>query len=322
MSKYYRSIFGPLLLIATGAIWLLTRAGTIPNSNLWALTHIWPYFLIVAGVGLILRAYWSYTNILMDILIVGGAVLSIVYAPQLNWDNPSMGFVFVGHDVHIGPSTPGSGKVIAETRDVNDFTAIELSYPAMVTVTQGNSVSVKIEAEDNILPGLQTRVRNNKLEIFYQNDDGNYIRSTKTVKIMIIVKDLEDVDFSSAGDLTINGLDVNSLDISLSGAGDLNVNDITAKRFDVGLSGAGSMTASGKVEDFTLSISGFGSFSGNDLQTQTSDVDLSGAGSATLWVEKQLDATISGAGSVNYYGSPSVSKQVNGIGSVTRSGDK
>jgi len=322
MSKYPRSIFGPLLLRAAGAIWLLTRAGTIPAANLWALTHIWPYVLIAAGVGLILRSYWRYTNILMDVLIIGGAVLSIVYAPQLDWDNPSMGLVFVDQGFHVGPSKPGSGKVVTEMRDVNDFTSLELSYPAKVTVTQGESVSVKIEAEDNVLPELQTTVRNNRLVINYKAENGYYVRPTKPVKIMIVVKDLKNVDFSSAGDITINGLDINSLDISLSGAGNLEVNDIVAKEFGVDLSGAGSMTANGKVVDFTLNISGFGSFSGNDLQTQTANVDLSGAGSATVWVEEQLDATISGAGSVNYYGSPHVNKQVNGIGSISGSGSK
>ena len=46
-----RSLFGPLLLIAAGVIWLLIRAGTIPSSNLWALTYIWPFLLIAAGIG-------------------------------------------------------------------------------------------------------------------------------------------------------------------------------------------------------------------------------------------------------------------------------
>ena len=319
MSNHPRSIFGPLLLITVGGILFLTQTGSLPTANLWALTHIWPYVIIAAGVGLILRSYWRYANLLLDICIVSGAVLSIVYAPQLGWDNPYMGFVYVGQGVHIGQSEPGSGKMITEMRDISDFNELTLEYPAQVMITQGESVSVKIEAEDNILPGLQTRVSNNRLEIFYKADDGKYVRPTKNVRIMVVVKNL---NFSSSGDLTINRLATDSLDISLSGAGELKVNDITAQRFNVELSGAGSITADGKVEEFRLNISGFGSFSGNNLQTQIADVDLNGTGGATIWVEKQLDVTISGAGSVNYYGTPYVSKQVNGIGIVSESGSK
>lgn len=317
-----RSIFGPLLLIAAGVIWLLAKSGYIPSSNLWALTHIWPYLLIAAGIGIILRSYWQYANILLDFIIVGGTALSILYAPQLGWDKPAMGYVFVDENFYVGPGDPGSGNVITEMRDVGSFTAIALNYPAQVTVTQGESVSVKIEAEDNVLPGLQTRIRGETLEIFYKVEDGSHVNPTRAVRINIVVKDLKEVDFSSAGELTINGLETNDLDISLSGAGKLEVNDLTAKKFEVDLSGAGSMSASGEADAFRLNISGFGSFNGKDLHTLTANVDMSGAGSATVWVEDDLDAHVSGVGSVNYYGSPTVTKNVSGVGSVSKSGDK
>jgi len=317
-----RSLFGPLLLIAVGAIWLMTKSGNLPTSNLWALTHIWPYVLIAAGIGLILRSYWKYTSVLLDVVIVGGAVLAVVYAPALGWDNPSMSTIFIDGDFHVGPGKPGSGKVIASTREVTDFHTIEVDYPAQIVVTQGKVASVKVEAEDNLLPGLQTRVREDTLEIFYKAKDGEYVRPTKPVKITIIVTNLKDVDFESAGELTLNGIKADELDISVSGAGSLKLNEVAIKNLSVDLSGAGSISANGEADDFNLNISGFGSFNGKDLHNQTADVNLSGAGSATLWVDDQLDANISGAGSVNYYGDPSVSKQVSGVGGVSRSGGK
>ncbi len=44
--------------------------------------------------------------------------------------------------------------------------------------------------------------------------------------------------------------------------------------------------------------------------------------SATVWVDKELDASISGAGSVNYYGDPSVQEQISGAGDVKGLGEK
>lgn len=319
-----RSLFGPLLLIAAGAIWLLVKSGSVPNSNLWALTHIWPYVLIAAGVGLILRAYWQYANILMDILIIGGVVLAILYAPQLGWDNPSMtGVINIGdNNFNVGPGERGSGTIVSETRAVTAFKVIEVDYPAQVFITQGASESVTVKADDDFLPGLQTRVRNDTLEIFYKVDSGKRINPTKPVKITVVVKDLREVDFESAGELSIDGLKTDELAISVSGAGNLKLNSITVKDLSVVLSGAGSMTASGVADKLNVIISGFGSFTGKDLHSQTADVNLSGAGSATVWVDDELDATISGAGSVNYYGSPNVTKQISGVGNVSKSGDK
>jgi len=318
-----RSLFGPLLLIAVGAVWLLTKSGTIPSSNLWALTYIWPYILIAAGIGLILRSYWQYAKVLVDFVIIGGAVLSIWYAPQLGWDTPSSIYVFHdGGNFYVGPSDPGSGNVITETRKVGDFTSINLDYPAQVFVTQGSSVSVKIEAEDNLLPQLQTQVKNDALQIFYKAEDGKHVNPTKPVKIMIVVKDLKEVNIESAGELSIDGLETGELYISVSGAGNLKLNEIAVKDLALDLSGAGNVTASGDADNFKLVISGFGNYNGKNLHTKIADITLSGAGSATAWVDDRLDAQISGAGSINYYGSPNVTKQVSGVGSVSKSGDK
>jgi len=321
-NRHPRSIFGPLLLIAAGAIWLLTKSGNIPASNLWALTHIWPYFLIAAGAGLILRSYWRYASILLDIVIIGGAILAVVYAPKLGWDNPSMVYFVGDSNMYIGSGQPGSGKVITETREAGNFDTIKVDYPAQVTVTQGEKESVEIEGEDNLLPNLQTRVSGGTLEIFYRVGDRTHVNPTKPVKITIVVKDLKKVNFDSAGELFLDGIKSDALEVSVSGTGDLKVNNVTTKSLSVDLSGAGSMSAIGEADDFDLNISGFGSFNGKELHNKTAHVNLSGAGSATVWVDETLDASISGAGSINYYGSPSVTKQVSGVGSVSHSGNK
>jgi hypothetical protein len=312
-----RSIFGPLLLIAAGVVWLLIKSGSVPSSNLWALTHIWPFLLIGAGVGIMLRPYWSYTSIALDILIIAGVLLAILYAPQMRWDNPSM--ISFGQDGEqfFGPGVRGSGNVVSETRKVSGFDAIEVDYPARVLVSQGNAESLKIEAEDNLLPGLKTEVKNGKLRIYYKPADGEHVNPTKTVTITITVKELSDVDFSSAGELIIDGLKSDDLSVSLDGAGNIKLNDINTKGLNINLSGAGSASASGTTDDLSLNISGFGDFNGKELQSSNATVNISGAGGASVWAEDELSATISGAGSVNYFGSPQVTKQISGVGSVS-----
>src|SRR5438046_509775 len=125
-----RSLFGPLLLIAAGTMWLLVKSGRVPSANLWALTHIWPYLLIAAGIGIILRPYWRYTSVLLDILIIGGAFLAILYAPKLSWTNPYFVSFSNNGDFFVGPGKPGSGKVVTSIREVNKFDSISVDYPA------------------------------------------------------------------------------------------------------------------------------------------------------------------------------------------------
>jgi hypothetical protein len=317
-----RSLFGPLLLIAIGALWLLIKSNSISSSNLWALTHVWPFLFIAAGLGLLLRPFWSYTTVLMDVLIVGGLVLVIVYAPNLGWTKPSMISMLGDSDLYIGPGELGSGKVITETREASDFHAVEVDYPAQVFIKQGTTESVEIEAEDNLMPNLKTEVKNGMLTIFYQKTNDKHINPTKMVTVTITVKDLDAVTFSSTGELTIDNLKTHRLDVALNGTGNLELNKITVKNLSVNLSGAGSMTASGTTDSLDVNISGFGDFKGTDLHGTTANINISGAGSAIVWVDDKLDSQISGAGSINYYGSPNVTKHINGLGSVNHSGNK
>jgi hypothetical protein len=315
-----RSLFGPLLLIAAGVIWLLIRSGTIPESSLWALTYIWPFLLIAAGIGLILRPYWAYTSILMDILLIGGIFLSILYAPQMGWDKPSgmLTFGVQSEDIFMGNSIRGSGNVVTQTRDVSGFNSIQVDYPARVLISQGASETLKIQAEDNVLPGLKTEVKGNELRIYYKSQNGQHVNPTKLVVITITVKNLSALDLSSAGESVVDGIHSDDLSVSLDGAGNVKLNDIAVKKLDVNLSGAGSTAASGTADDLVVNISGFGGFNGKELKCSTVSVNISGAGSATVWAEEQLTAMISGAGSVSYYGSPEVTKQISGVGGVNQ----
>jgi len=316
--KEHRSLFWPLTLIAAGVIWLLISMGRIPTSNLWALTHIWPYLLIALGVGLILRSLWRPLGMLVTALVVVGAALSVVFAPQLHWDNvPDWN---VGAE--ITGSVPGSGIIESENREVSEFDAIDIRYPAQITIQQGNTESLTIEAEDNLLPQLSTEVSSGTLVIENSESSVNKrVLPTKPVKITITVKSLKEINFPSAGQLTVNGLKSDSLALNLSGAGDITMNDLDLGSLEARLSGAGQVTVQGKTDSVDVSISGAGDFRGENLAAQTASVRISGFGSITVRVEENLSATVSGFGSVTYYGSPNVTKNISGAGNISKGGE-
>ena len=319
-----RSIFWPLVMIAAGGLWLMVGMEIIPRANLWALSHTFPFLLIALGVGLILRAYWRFAGMFVSLLVVAGAVMAVVYAPQLGWDNaPSWGWGMWDFDPGIGGGVTGSGVVETETRQAPDFDSIAVEYPADITVQQGKSESIIIEAEDNLLPQLKTEVRNGTLH--FENTEKNWserVNPTKPVLVTITVVELSQVQFPSAGKMLIDSLKTDSLEISVSGAGDVTLTDLDTDKLEFSLSGAGNVNADGSAEELQLRISGLGNFNGGDLQSQDAEVRISGAGSATVWVEHELDASISGAGSVDYYGDPDVSKSISGVGSVSNLGKK
>jgi hypothetical protein len=319
-----RSIFWPLVMIAAGVLWILIGIGTIPRANLWALSHTLPYLLIVLGFGLILRAYWRSAGMLVALLVVAGAVMAVVYAPQLGWNNPpSWGWDLWDIGPEAGGAVTGSGVVESESRQVGDFNAVSVEYPAEITIRQGTSESLEIEAEDNLLPQLSAEVRNGTL--YLENSEQNWrerVNPSEPVLISITVVDLNKVQFPTAGQMQIEGLETDSLEISVSGAGDVTLTELVAGSLEISLSGAGNIAADGESESLQLRISGLGNFNGGDLQSQDADVQISGAGSATVWAEQTLGASISGAGSIEYYGDPDVSERISGVGNVSKIGNK
>jgi hypothetical protein len=256
--------------------------------------------------------------------IVAGCtiVLSIVLSFQLNQVNPTTSYVTSNSNPSISPSVSGSGNVISQTREISGFDSIKVEYPAQIFISQGNAESIKIEAEDNILPGLQTTISGRLLDIYYKDDEGIKVNPTQNVKITIVVNDLKEIQFDSAGELIFEGLETDKLEVTVNGAGNIKLNEITVNNIYVNLRGAGSMSTSGTAENLHLTISGFGSFNAGELHSQVANVNLSGAGSATLWVDETLNATISGAGSINYYGDAKVTRSVTGVGDIKRLGSK
>jgi len=314
----HRSLFWPLTLIAAGVVWLLISLHVIPSENLWALTHIWPYVLIALGVGLLLGAQWRIAGTIVSALVVVGALAAVIYAPQLGWaGGPDLSL-----DVDFSGGIHGSGKIVTETRNVKDFQAISIRYPAQIVVQFGQTESVKLEADDDVLPQLTTEVRDGALVIENKERDwSKRVDPSKPVKITITVKELNRIDFSSAGTLEVQNLQADDFKLVLSGAGEVTLKDMDVRQFETTLSGAGDIKADGKADDLKLTISGFGGFDAPNLESLTADVRISGAGNANVRVKDELHATVSGAGSVDYYGSPDVTKSVTGAGSINKAGD-
>jgi hypothetical protein len=293
----------------------------IQTANLWALVYIWPFFLIAAGLGLILRSFWKYFGLVVDVLVVSGAFLAVFYAPRLGWTHVPE-YVINGNLFSVGPSEGGSGKIITESRDVQGFTKIRLSYPARVFISQGETESLSIEADDNVAAEIRTQVVNGVLEINNLHDHRLIILPTRTPKITIVVKDLAELDFESAGEVQVKGLKTDDLKMLMDGAGSLKLDSVDLKSFDCNLNGAGSVQATGSADTLHVHVQGLGNFDGGDLHSQSSTVNLDGMGNATVWVDKDLTANVNGLGSVNYYGSAQVNKSVDGLGGIKYLGNK
>ena len=209
----------------------------------------------------------------------------------------------------------GSGNVIEEDREVSGFTGLVLSGFGSLTIEVGEEESLRIEAEDNLMPYLEAKVRNGILKIGFQ--DGVNLNPTRPVRFYLTVKELDTIVLSGSGDIEAPDLEAERFSVTISGSGDVEMGDLSADILNVTISGSGNLDiASGQIEKQDITISGSGEYQAGGLNSGSVEITISGSGNATVWATDSLDVRISGSGSVNYYGNPRTTFSASGSGKL------
>lgn len=218
------------------------------------------------------------------------------------------------------PKTPTPIQQKIEDRHLSGFHAIEVGGPYDVTISQGSTESVKVEAPEDIQPHVTTEVVNGVLKIYNKHNDmfhwGDIFRHKK-ILVYVSAKYLDSIIVSGSGDVAFkNGLHGDKMNLQVSGSGDVN-GVLEVKELDTKISGSGDVKLSGHAETSAVRVSGSGDYSARGLITSNTDVHVSGSGDASIYASNKIDASVSGSGDINYAGNPkSVYKSKSGSGDI------
>ncbi len=195
---------------------------------------------------------------------------------------------------HIG-GVRGNGRLKTEVREVEEFNKIEAGGSFSISIIVGKEASIRIKAEENLIPLIRTKIKGNTLVI----DSKKNLNPRKEIRIEITTPNLEYLDASGANDIKVEGLS----------EGD----------FKLDLSGASNIELFGEIEKFIAELSGAGNIDAKSLIAKDVRVDVSGAASAEVYAKESLDASVSGVGSITYFGNPEKTRtNVSGVGSISR----
>jgi hypothetical protein len=209
-------------------------------------------------------------------------------------------------------SKPGSGNIIIESRDAIDFDKVDIGGAYKVFISQGSTESVRVEADDNLLPLIKTEVRGNTLYIKSEQN----LRASKTINIFLTIVKLSSLSASGSVDIESQN-DLHLAKLSIDGSGSTNGTlTLFASELKADFSGASEFTFKGRCNSTSFDGSGSSEINAIDLVSEKAKVDLSGAGSASINASEFLDVSISGAGEVVYKGSPKITQDLSGAGSV------
>jgi hypothetical protein len=190
----------------------------------------------------------------------------------------------------------GSGVAATETRDLDPFGSVELGGSADVVVSVGGEQSVVVEADDNLLENVTTRVQGGRLVI---GNEGSFTTQTP-MTVTITVPSIDALVLSGSGSISADEIDIETLSVRLSGSGALRANG-NAVRIDAVLSGSGDVQ--------------LGDVSARDIHAV-----VNGSGRMVVTATDALDASVPGAGMIEYRGEPEqLTTQINGSGTIIKS---
>jgi hypothetical protein len=197
----------------------------------------------------------------------------------------------------------GDGSDYKETRSLSSFDRIHLACHVDVIVVKGDSFSVRLEGERNIIEMLETDVKGGELNIHYPLFKD--FRATKPLRCWVTTNDVSEIGNSGSGIIqSEDRFKSASLSIHNSGSGRIEWK-LAADKVHIGTSGSGHVQLKGVAKELNCNVSGSGKIDGGDLEVQDRcDIHISGSGSCTVATNGVIQGRISGSGGIYYKGNP------------------
>jgi hypothetical protein len=198
----------------------------------------------------------------------------------------------------------GSGNVVKETRDLQDFTGVVLSEEGDLFIEAGDQEGLVVEAEDNLQEYLVAETINRVLDI-KKSPDNVTLNATKPIRYYLTVKELNSLTVKNSGDVEITQVDTDNFSIRITGSGSVHIGTLNANHLEVELTSSGNLVVdAGEINEQSVRLSSSGEYDSKNVTCQTASVELTSSGDATLNVLGVLTADLSSSGNVYYVGDP------------------
>ncbi len=202
-------------------------------------------------------------------------------------------------DMNFGVN--GNGNVTTTERSLDgSFSAIKVSRGLDVYITQTNTESVSVEADENLQDIIMVEIEGDVLNIYAEENIG----TSKSKKIMVSLDDLTKISTTSGSDVfSTNTINTNTIEIKTTSGSDLEL-DINAENIDCSSTSGSHVKLSGKTNKLYASATSGSDISAQDLSAVSCQVKATSGANITVNTSEELIAKASSGGDINYYGNP------------------
>ncbi len=219
-------------------------------------------------------------------------------------------------NINITSGENGNGNVVTQEREITgDFSEVSGSAGLDVYLSQGNENKIVVEADENLLPLIETEVEAGKLSVTTNQNIGR----SKAKKVYVTFKEINAVEASSGAEVTGNSV-IKSQNLSLkcSSGADLEV-EIFAEEVTAKASSGAEMKVAGTATMLRADASSGSELNAKDLMVLNCAAEASSGAEITVNVKEKLETNVGSGGDINYYGNPlSVNSNKSHSGSVNK----
>lgn len=216
-----------------------------------------------------------------------------------------------------GKRIKGNGQMGEANRGLSGFTKVRQSGSFDVYLSNG-PYAIRIEAEENILPYIETELEGKQLRI--RSAEGIRLNTTKPVKIYVSAPEIEEVQSAGSGDIRTESTLTHAEKIRLITTGSADIEAaVNAPTVLAEITGSGNLELSGETRTFKGEITGSGDMEAAQLKAESATVDIKGSGNANVYASVQLSVDVAGSGDVTYRGNASqISSKMRGSGTLKK----
>ncbi|MFL1011149.1 head GIN domain-containing protein [Flavisericum labens] len=204
-------------------------------------------------------------------------------------------------DVSFNSGVKGNGNVITTERATNgDFSTIKATEGLDVILTQNNSKSISVEADENLQNLILTEIEDGVLKIHTKKQIG---RATSK-KVLVSFANVSQIISTSGSNVrSTNTIALESLDLKSTSGSDMNL-DIDTSILTCKSTSGSDMRLSGKTIKLVAEVTSGSDIKAADLMAESSEVKATSGADITINTSKELTAKATSGGDIKYYGNP------------------
>jgi len=215
----------------------------------------------------------------------------------------------------INVGVDGNGNVKKQTRDVGSFNKIDVNRGLNVIIEQADSYFVEVEADDNLLPLITTRVENGTLVI---STDKN-IDEASAKNVYVKVPELTEIETSSGSSIRTQGKYTGTNMAVKSSNGSHAELELEFDNISCETSSGSSVSVKGKALKLTTDSSSGSQIEARNLLANDVVSESTSGSSTDIHPILSLNGKASSGSSISYDSSPkTVSKEESSGGSVSK----